>query len=259
MSAGRLIGSFASAVVLAIIGVIAATAAPPDEPYLVYARSANPDVKLVRFITDFPGAFPSSMMRATDLSMVFLRKNAKAVIAASRPQLLRATLDSIAEWLVPFNPMSVDTFAVAMRVLPLRQAIREKSKLLGSPYSRLVSTSPWFRKGVSKSDTLGGKKRPGVNGFTIAYQEPTYNADTLGSYVIYPTAARGRGIKGSVVLAALVNTEGLVDDLVILESNNDLFDLAAARAVKSLQFKPGMYRGVPTTMWVTIPIDFTPN
>lgn len=259
MSAGRLIRQIFLAVVLVLLSGITAAAAPPDEPYLVYARSANPDVKLVRFITDFPGTFPASMMRAMDLSMVFLRKNATAVVVASRPKVLQSTLDSIAEWLVPFNPMSVDTFAVAMRILPLRQAVRDKSKLLGSPYSRLVSTSPWFRKGISKSDTVGGKKRPGLNGFTVAYQEPTYNVDTLGSYVIYPTAARGRGIKGSVVLTALVNTEGFVDDLVILESNNDLFDLAAARAVKSLRFRPGVYRGVPTTMWVTIPIDFSPN
>lgn len=258
MSAGRLIGTSTLVLVLAFNRAIASIATPSDETFLVYAQSANPSVKLVRFVTDFPGSFPVSMMRSTDLSMVFVQNDSTTFVAASRPRVAQATLDSVAEWLVPFNPMSVDTFSIAMRVIPLRQAIRDKSKLLGSPYSRLVSTTPWFRKGVIKTDTLDGKERPGVNGFTMTYQEPTYSADTLGSYVIYPTAARGRGIKGSVVVTALVNAEGFVDDVVILESNNDLFDFAAARAVKCLRFKPGIYRGVPTTMWVSIPIEFSP-
>lgn len=259
MPAGGLIGTFTLVLVLAFNRAIASIATPPDETFLVYAQSANPNVKLLRIVTEFPGSFPVSMMRSTDLSMVFVQNDSTTVVAASRPRIAQATLDSIAEWLVPFNPMSVDTFAIAMRILPLRQAIRAKSKLLSSPYSRLVSTTPWFRKGVSKSDTLGGKKHPWVNDFAGSFQEPTYSADTLGSYVIYPTAAQGRGIKGSVVVTARVNTDGFVDDVVILESNNDLFDLAAARAVKCLRFKPGIYRGVTTTMWVTIPIEFSPK
>ncbi|MBU3679025.1 MAG: energy transducer TonB [Candidatus Kapabacteria bacterium] len=259
MSARRLIARIALWSCALLLAVSAGTAQRTDDPFIVYARSAHSEVKLVRYITDFPGAFPQSMMRAMDLSMVFVRRGTENKVVAARPSLPQPTLDSIAEWLVPFNPMSVDTFAIAMRVMPLRKAISEKSKLLGSPHSRLVSQSPWFRKGVTAADTAGGRRRPGLNGFTVAYDEPKYNADTLGSYVIYPPVARGRGIKATVTLTAFVNVNGFVDDLVVLESTNEMFDLAAARAVRCLRFVPGVYKGAPTAMWVTIPITFSPN
>ena len=257
MPSGRLIIALRISVLW--VCSVASSGQQNDDVYLVYARSANADVKLIRFITEFPGSFPESMMAASDLSMVFVQTSSKPIVAASRPKLPQSTLDSLAEWLVPFNPMSIDTFAIAMRVVPLRRAIIDKSKLLASPYSRLVSKTPWFRNGILPSDTLGGRRRPGVNGLTTVYIEPTYNADTLGSYIFYPPAARGRGLRGEVIVTALVSQEGFVDDLVILESNNNLFDLAAVRAVKCLRFQPGRVAGVATRLWVTIPIVFSPD
>lgn len=258
MSTGRL--SLAGTCLLVIVflcGSIQSGAQKNDEVVLVYARSANSKVKLIRFITDFPGDFPASMMMPTDVSLVFVRQGNQSRVAASRPELPRATLDSLAEWLVPFNPMSVDTFAIAMRIVPLRKAIAERSKLLASSSSRLVSRRPWFRKGISQSDTAQGKPRPGFNNFRTTYTEPDFNIDTLGSYVFYPPQARGRGLKGEVRVAALVDADGFVDDLVIVKSSHDVFDIAAARAVRCLRFTPGLVGSTPTTMWVTIPIEFS--
>lgn len=227
-----------------------------DEVFLAYARSARPEVKLVRFITEFPGRFPSALMRACEVTLVFQRKGTQNVITASRPALDRATLDSLTEWLVPFNPMSVDTFAVALKVQPLRQAIMSRSKYLGSPHARLVSAQPWYRKGIQARDTAGGKPRPGINRFNTSYYEPSFNPDTLGSYILYPAVARQRGLSGTVLIAALVSANGIVEDLVILESDNVAFDEAAARAIRCLRFTPGLLNRVPTTMWVRVPISF---
>jgi TonB family protein len=227
-----------------------------DEVFLAYARSARPEVKLVRFITEFPGTFPAQLMRACEVTLVFQRKGTANVITASRPALDRALLDSLSEWLVPFNPMSVDTFAVALKVQPLRQAILSRSKYLGSPHARLVSTRPWYRKGIQVRDTAGGKPRPGVNRFNTSYYEPSFDPDTLGSYILFPAVARQRGLSGTVMIAALVSANGIVQDLVILESDNVAFDEAAARAIRCLRFTPGLLNRVPTTMWVRVPISF---
>lgn len=240
-----------------LFGSVPNIAQQNDGVFLVYARSARSDVKLIRFITEFPGEFPASLMREMDVSMVLVRTGDKSKVAASRPALPQITLDSIVEWLVPFNPMSADTFAIAMRIVPLRKAISDKSKLLASSSSRLVSLMPWFRKGISPQDTAGGRPRPGVNNFKSVYTEPDFNIDTLGSYIFYPPQARGRGLKGKVQVAALVDVDGFVDDLVIVKSSHDVFDIAAARAVRCLRFTPGLVGSTPTAMWVTIPIEFS--
>lgn len=259
MSAGRLSTVWLVSAIVLIVGLYRANAQQSDEVFVVYARSARSEVKLIRFITDFPGDFPASLMRPTDLSLVFVRQGDTSRVAASRPAHSQATLDSLAQWLVPFNPRSIDTFAIALRVMSLRAAIADKSKLLGSSSTRLVCRTPWFRKGISHSDTAGGKPRPGYNNFRTIYKEPDYNIDTLGSYIFYPAAAQGRGLKGEVQVAARVSAEGFVDDLVILRSSHDVFDVAAARAVRSLRFQPGLVGTTPTTMWVVIPIRFSPS
>lgn len=259
MSTRRLTVGFCLIVTLVLIAQIGLRAQVTDDVFLVYARTAKEQIKLIRFITEFPGAFPTSMMKAADLSMVLLRSGDTSVVAGSRPALDKATLDSIINWLVPFNPGRIDTFGLAMRVVPLRTAIAERSKLLGSWSSRLVSRSPWFRKGISPSDTAGGKPRPGFNNFRTSYTEPDFNTDTLGSYIFYPPQARGRGLNGEVQVAALVGSDGFVEDLVILNSSHDVFDQSAARAVRCLRFQPGRVGNVPTRMWVTFPIAFSPS
>lgn len=252
MSVGRLICWLLGALVVQT----AVATAGINDVFLVYGRSAHPQVKLVRFITEFPGTFPASLMRKGEFTLVYHRKGTTNVIAASRPAIAKATLDSLAEWLVAFNPMSVDTFAVAVQVSPLKEAIVSKSKYLGSPHARLVSPKPWFRKGITAADTAGGKPRPGVNRFNVPYYEPAFNTDTLGSYILYPAEARQRGVAGTVYIAALIEADGFVDDLVILESDNDVFNESAARAVRCLRFSPGYVKRVPTKMWIRVPISF---
>lgn len=229
-------------------------AAADDDVYVVYARSTHPEVKLVQFITEFSEAFPRSLMRAQEQTLLFVRKSGRDIVAASNPQLSSAVTDSLTRWLVPFNPMKIDTFIVAMRVSPIRVSIAASSRDLASPHARLVSARPWFRKDTVR---LTGKGRPGMNDFSAPHVEPSYNIDTLGSYVIYPTAARGRNLNGMVVVAAMVNTDGFADEIVIVQSSHDVFDQTAARAVKCLRFQPGQVHGAPTRMWVLVPISFS--
>lgn len=73
----------------------------------------------------------------------------------------------------------------------------------------------------------------------------------------YPELARRRQIEGTVVLEALVNGGGRVDDLnVHASSGHTLLDDAALRAVRNWLFDPGKKGGMPMAMTVLVPVRF---
>lgn len=73
----------------------------------------------------------------------------------------------------------------------------------------------------------------------------------------YPEPARRRQIEGTVIVAALVNDDGRVDDLnVHASSGHGLLDEAALRAVKHWLFEPGRKGGTPMAMTVLVPVRF---
>jgi protein TonB len=73
----------------------------------------------------------------------------------------------------------------------------------------------------------------------------------------YPRIARRRGHTGTVMLMVFVNKIGEAEKLRIFESSGyDSLDHAAETAVADWRFEPGTSNGVPTGMWVKIPITF---
>ncbi|MCF8075104.1 MAG: TonB family protein, partial [Desulfotignum sp.] len=73
----------------------------------------------------------------------------------------------------------------------------------------------------------------------------------------YPRIARRRGHTGTVMLMVFVNKTGEAEKLRIFESSGyDSLDHAAETAVADWRFEPGTSNGVPTGMWVKIPITF---
>jgi protein TonB len=64
-------------------------------------------------------------------------------------------------------------------------------------------------------------------------------------------------MEGTVVLEALVNGRGRVDDLnVHASSGYNLLDDAALRAVRNWLFDPGKKGGMPMSMTVLVPVRF---
>jgi periplasmic protein TonB len=73
----------------------------------------------------------------------------------------------------------------------------------------------------------------------------------------YPRIARHRGHTGTVMLMVFVNKTGEAEKLRIFESSGyDSLDHAAEKALAAWRFEPGTSNGVPTGMWVKIPITF---
>lgn len=73
----------------------------------------------------------------------------------------------------------------------------------------------------------------------------------------YPKSAKQRGIQGHVVLSLLINVDGAVDRVQVLESvPAGVFDDAAVVGIKSWRFSPAIYQGAPVKTWVKQKIRF---
>ncbi len=76
----------------------------------------------------------------------------------------------------------------------------------------------------------------------------------------YPPAAKRDGVTGYVVLNLLINTEGEVKQVQILESEpNGVFEEAARQAAKNWLFTPARYEGRDVRVWARQRIRFDLN
>jgi protein TonB len=73
---------------------------------------------------------------------------------------------------------------------------------------------------------------------------------------VYPEMAKKAGIEGRVTVKAMVNEEGRVTYVEIIQSTNPIFDEPAKRAAMGFLFKPGMQRDRPVKVYMAIPFRF---
>ena len=72
----------------------------------------------------------------------------------------------------------------------------------------------------------------------------------------YPVIAKKRGIEGRVFIQFIVNTEGAVENPVVVRGIGGGCDEEAIRAVKEARFKPGRQRGKIVPVKMSLPITF---
>jgi protein TonB len=74
---------------------------------------------------------------------------------------------------------------------------------------------------------------------------------------IYPDRAKRRGIRGIVKVEFIVNKEGTVTSVSIVNSDPpDVFDKAVLNSIYKWRFKPGTIAGIPVNTRVTTSIRF---
>lgn len=74
---------------------------------------------------------------------------------------------------------------------------------------------------------------------------------------VYPPRARKQGICGRVVLRFLVEPDGQVARLSILETDPaGYFEQSALDAIRHWRFRPGIYRGRAVSTWMVLPVQF---
>jgi TonB family protein len=69
---------------------------------------------------------------------------------------------------------------------------------------------------------------------------------------IYPEGAKGRHLAGTVVLRAIIGTNGSIRDLELVSSSDPVFVSSATTAVKQWKYKPLVLNGQPTEVETTI-------
>jgi protein TonB len=75
----------------------------------------------------------------------------------------------------------------------------------------------------------------------------------------YPALAEQTGTTGTVWVKILVNSEGKVEDAVVLQDSgtNVGFEEAALEAALRTRWKPATANGIPISSWITFKIDFS--
>jgi protein TonB len=73
----------------------------------------------------------------------------------------------------------------------------------------------------------------------------------------YPPAAKKNGVKGYVVLSVLVETDGSVNQVQVLESSpSGIFDASALQGIRNWHFEPAKYKGETVRVWAKQKIRF---
>lgn len=118
---------------------------------------------------------------------------------------------------------------------------------------------------VACSDSLG----PSTSESTMAtaVEDTTYmvaedqpeligGMEAVQEAVSYPDSAKQAGVEGRVIVQFVVNREGTVEDLKVIEGVNEELNRAAMEAVKAQEFKPGRQDGEPVRVAMSIPVTF---
>lgn len=73
----------------------------------------------------------------------------------------------------------------------------------------------------------------------------------------YPSRARAQGVGGRVTLSFVVDVDGRVQDVVVVEAEPPgIFDEAAVEAVRAWRFEPGLDEGAPVAVRVRQTLRF---
>jgi TonB family protein len=72
----------------------------------------------------------------------------------------------------------------------------------------------------------------------------------------YPTVARAAALEGDVLVQAIVDAEGKVSDVHVLQAVHPVLDEAARKAVQQYEYTPGRRNGIPESAVTRITVSF---
>ncbi len=80
------------------------------------------------------------------------------------------------------------------------------------------------------------------------------------SPIVYPELARKQGVSGFVRMNVLIDENGRVEDVKVVESQpEDIFDLKAESTIRQWRFEPATYNGKKVEVWAAQKIVFKLN
>ena len=72
----------------------------------------------------------------------------------------------------------------------------------------------------------------------------------------YPDLALRAGLEGNVFVKVWVDKEGKVRKVLIMQSDNEIFNTSALEAVQQWTFTPAKILGVPVSVWISVPLHY---
>jgi protein TonB len=181
------------------------------------------------------------------------KKSLKALTRQIRPLKARETAreessdkdtTALAVHAKAFRPLSPTHPAGHNQRAPKTALIKKTGRVAGE------STAPTADPAalVSRQDDRGAP----AAALTLA--KPLYRQNPAPAY---PQRARRMGYEGIVMLKVLVDENGRVDDLTVLESSGyPILDRTALASVRKWLFEPGTEGGNKKKMWVRVPVRF---
>ncbi len=117
-----------------------------------------------------------------------------------------------------------------------------QDRIVTKSYVRLVSPNPKVHDSSgAPADFVKVDKEP-----TIVFQ----------AIPIYPEAALKDSLEGRVFVKIWVDTNGNSRKVVVLKSDNDVFNQPSVDAAMKYKFTPAMVNGKPVDVWVVIPFSY---
>lgn len=127
-------------------------------------------------------------------------------------------------------------------VIEIRLIDKEKA------YSDLLDTPPATAAGQNEEEN-----------YFVAVEGPPKikgGLNSIMSQVRYPAECKEANVEGRVVVRFIVNEKGKAEDAEIIRGIGNGCDEEALRVIKNAAFKPGMQRGKPVRVQMSLPIIF---
>lgn len=133
-----------------------------------------------------------------------------------------------------------------------QQATKNFSKIKFESLVELKATSPRVQYGKEIFSVVEQMPEP-EGGLEKLF---TY----FGENLKYPSEARTNGIEGKVFIQFIVNKDGSISDVQVLKGLGYGLDAEAVRVVKNMPaWKPGMQKGQPVNVRMSLPLAFKLN
>jgi TonB family protein len=183
------------------------------------------------------------------------------VLSSSMREFERAAMEAISKW--KFKPGRKGGKPVATNMsVPINFRLDGAGKTTSSPQA-----GPVFAAASSAPTAADGKTTPATAARIVPVQPVTptvYSlkeldaipSPTLQAAPVYPADLKRMGVEGRVIVTFVVDANGLVQNVGVVDSTDPRFEVAALRAVSRWKFKPGRKGGKPVATALDVPINF---
>jgi TonB family protein len=240
-----------------------AAAVRPREPAMPLPIGG--DVKSARLIKSVPPVYPhlAKTQRISGSVQIDALVDTSGSVATTKvlsgPLILQqAALDAVKQW--KYSPALVDGQPTSVHVdVTVRFDAFENSGLARPPASRDADSHANSHSASPEPSAAGGSIGRSNASPPLPVGGDLKPAQLLKSVPpVYPQLARQQRVSGSVQIDTLIDSSGNVSAAKVL-AGPALLQAAAVDAVKQWKYSPALLDGQPTSMHVTVVVQFRPK